>query len=105
MQSIIAMKTTSLENKCIDAIDRHRHVLLLALLFVVGVAIRWAGRYFVSEDMTYCLIPWFEKIQAAGGLPALAGQVGDYGLLYQSLCAVCASSRGWWPPRCGSCPQ
>ncbi len=88
MQSIIAMKTTSLENKCIDAIDRHRHVLLLALLFVVGVAIRWAGRYFVSEDMTYCLIPWFEKIQAAGGLPALAGQVGDYGLLYQSLISL-----------------
>ncbi|MBQ1486109.1 MAG: hypothetical protein IIZ44_06585, partial [Muribaculaceae bacterium] len=82
------MKTTSLENKCIDAIDRHRHVLLLALLFVVGVAIRWAGRYFVSEDMTYCLIPWFEKIQAAGGLPALAGQVGDYGLLYQSLISL-----------------
>ena len=79
---------TSLENKFIDAINKHRHVLLLVLLFVLGAAIRWAGRYFVSEDMTYCLMPWFEKIKAAGGLPALSNQVGDYGILYQTLISI-----------------
>lgn len=79
---------TSLENKFIDAINKHRHVLLLVLLFALGAAIRWAGRYFVSEDMTYCLMPWFEKIKAAGGLPALSSQVGDYGILYQTLISI-----------------
>ena len=79
---------TSLENKFIDAINKHRNVLLLVLLFALGAAIRWAGRYFVSEDMTYCLMPWFEKIKAAGGLPALSNQVGDYGILYQTLISI-----------------
>lgn len=79
---------TSLENKFIDAINKHRNVLLLVLLFVLGAAIRWAGRFFVSEDMTYCLMPWFEKIKAAGGLPALSNQVGDYGILYQTLISI-----------------
>ena len=79
---------TSLENKFIDAINKRRHVLLLVLLFALGAAIRWAGRYFVTEDMTYCLMPWFEKIKAAGGLPALSNQVGDYGILYQTLISL-----------------
>ena len=82
------MKTTSLENKFIDLIDRHRNVLLLAFVALIGLAIRWAGRYYASEDMTVCLIPWFEKIRAAGGLPALSAQVGDYGLLYQTLISL-----------------
>lgn len=79
---------TSLENRLINAIDRHRNVLLLAVIVICGAGIRWAGRYFVSEDMTYCLKPWFEQISAAGGLPALANQVGDYGLLYQTLISL-----------------
>lgn len=79
---------TALENKLIDAIDKHRNVLLLALVGLLGLAIRWAGRYFVSEDMDVCLITWFDKIRAAGGLPALSSQVGDYGLLYQTLISL-----------------
>lgn len=79
---------TSLENKFIAAIDKHRNVLFLAIVVLIGAAIRWAGRYFVSEDMTFCLIPWFERIKASGGLPALSGQVGDYGLLYQTLISL-----------------
>jgi len=79
---------TALENKLIDAIDKHRNVLLLALVGLLGLAIRWAGRYFVSEDMDVCLIMWFDKIRAAGGLPALSSQVGDYGLLYQTLISL-----------------
>ena len=82
------MKMTSLENKFIAAIDKHRNVLFLAIVVLIGAAIRWAGRYFVSEDMTFCLIPWFERIKASGGLPALSGQVGDYGLLYQTLISL-----------------
>ena len=82
------MKTTSLENRFIEAIDKHRHALLLVFLFLAGAAIRWAGRYFISEDMEVCLIPWFEKIRAAGGLSALSSQVGDYGLLYQTLISL-----------------
>ena len=79
---------TSLENKLIAAIDKHRNVLFLAIVVLIGAAIRWAGRYFVSEDMTFCLIPWFERIRASGGLPALSGQVGDYGFFYKTLISL-----------------
>ena len=82
------MKMTSLENKFIDAIVRYRNVLLLAVAAIAGLAIRWAGRYFVSEDMTFCLIPWFEQIKSAGGLSALSSQVGDYGLFFQTLISL-----------------
>lgn len=82
------MKITSLENRLIESIDKHRHVLLLVLLFLFGAAIRWAGRYFISEDMTNSLLPWFNIIKDHGGLPALSEQVGNYGLFYQTLISL-----------------
>ena len=82
------MKITSLENRLIDLIDKHRHVLLLAIIFVLGAAIRWAGRYFISEDLENSLIPWFNTIKGNGGLAALSAQVGNYGLLYQTLISL-----------------
>ena len=76
---------TSIEKKLIDFIVNKRHVLFLLLIVLVGAVIRLAGRNYMSPDMLYCLIPWFDQIRDAGGLPALSAQVGDYGLLYQTI--------------------
>ena len=57
-------------------------VTLLALM------IRYLCREFISYDMSTYLIPWFNTIKSGGGLPALKQQVGDYGLLYQTIIAV-----------------
>lgn len=79
---------TKLEKKLIDAICDHRRLLFVILVGLLGLAIRWAGRYLESEDMHYCLLPWFNQIKEAGGLSALSSQVGNYGLLYQTLISL-----------------
>lgn len=76
---------TSIENKLIDFIVRKRHLLFLLFIVLVGAIIRLAGRNYMSADMLYCLRPWFDQIRDSGGLRALSAQVGDYGLLYQTI--------------------
>ena len=76
---------TSIERKLIDFIVNRRHLLFLLFLVLVGAVIRLAGRNYMSPDMLYCLIPWFDQIRDSGGLSALSAQVGDYGLLYQTI--------------------
>ena len=60
----------------------------MVLAAAIGLLIRWAGRDFVSLDMRDALLPWFDQIKAAGGLSALSSQVGDYGLLYQTIISL-----------------
>ena len=79
---------TSLEKNLLVSIDKHRRLLFLVIAAVIGLLIRWAGRDFVSLDMRDALLPWFDQIKAAGGLSALSGQVGDYGLFYQTLISL-----------------
>lgn len=55
---------------------------------LVALIVRWAGRDFIIDDMSRFLLPWFDTIKSAGGLPALKDQVGDYGLLYQTIIAL-----------------
>lgn len=79
---------TTIEKKLIDFVVNRRHVLFLLLVLLVGAVIRLAGRNYLSPDMLYCLIPWFEQIRDTGGLSALSSQVGDYGLLYQTIISL-----------------
>jgi hypothetical protein len=79
---------TTIEKKIIDFIVNRRHLLFLAFVILVGAVIRLAGRNFMSADMLYCLRPWFDQIRDSGGLSALSSQVGDYGLLYQTIISL-----------------
>ena len=79
---------TLLEKNLLVSIDKHRRLLFLVIAAVIGLLIRWAGRDFVSFDMRDALLPWFDQIKAAGGLPALSSQVGDYGLFYQTIISL-----------------
>ena len=67
--------------------------VLFAVIIIIAIIIRFIGRDFESGDMHRFLIPWFIEIKQAGGISSLSEQVGDYGLLYQTLTviAVCTS--------------
>lgn len=79
---------TSLEKNFLGHIDKHARLLFVVLAAAIGLLIRWAGRDFISLDMRDALLPWFDQIRAAGGLSALSSQVGDYGLLYQTIISL-----------------
>lgn len=67
--------------------------VLFAVIIIIAIIIRFIGRDFESGDMHRFLFPWFIEIKQAGGISSLSEQVGDYGLLYQTLTviAVCTS--------------
>lgn len=79
---------TKTERHIADFIDRHLYALLAALFLLIGLAFRWVGRGYLSGDMTGFLIPWYDEIRSSGGLASLSHQVGDYGLLYQTLISL-----------------
>lgn len=62
-------------------------IIILAITFV-GLYLRYLPRDFISDDMQRFLLPWFWNIKADGGFNALNQQVGDYGLLYQTIIAA-----------------
>lgn len=65
-----------------------RTQLYFLLFSVIVFYIRYMARDFISDDMQRFLIPWFQVIKANGGFSALKQQVGDYGLLYQTIIAA-----------------
>lgn len=72
------------ERKLLEWADRHLHLIVIAFVCVLGVAIRWPLREIVSGDSYYFLLPWYDRIKENG----LSQQVGDYNLLYQALIAL-----------------
>ena len=60
----------------------------LSFITLIALIVRLAGRNVIVDDMTSFLLPWFETIKNGGGLTALNEQVGDYGLLYQTIIAL-----------------
>ena len=67
---------------------KNRDLAFFSFITIIALIVRLLGRDIVVDDMSRFLIPWFESIKAAGGLPALQRQVGDYGLLYQTIIAL-----------------
>lgn len=65
-----------------------KNIIFVTSLFIIALLLRISGRNFLSGDMQRFLIPWFNEIKENGGLHSLAEQVGDYGLLYQTLISL-----------------
>ena len=63
-------------------------LLCISLITISGFIVRYIAKDFVSYDMQTFLLPWFNDIQLSGGLKGLCQQVGDYGLLYQTIIAL-----------------
>ena len=65
-----------------------KNIIFVTSLFIIALLLRISGRNFLSGDMQRFLIPWFIEIKGNGGLHSLTEQVGDYGLLYQTLISL-----------------
>lgn len=48
---------------------------------------RYNARAFISEDMSYYLLDWFDQIKE-NGIFSLKEQVGNYNILYQTMIAL-----------------
>lgn len=77
----------NLEYKVISAVTARRNWIVLAVASVLGLLARFSGFDFISGDLKYFLIPWYEEISQQG-LASLGTQVGDYNLLYQTIIAL-----------------
>ena len=76
------------EKKCTEWCIGHKDRLFFVLITILTALIRFHGRTFISGDMDYYLVKWYQEIKANGGLAALSEQVVDYNLLYQTMVAV-----------------
>lgn len=76
------------ERKAIDWITEHKEILFFLCISVLAGLLRVCGKDFVSGDMSFCLLPWYDHIKEAGGIKALGQQTGDYNLLYQTIIAI-----------------
>ncbi|MBR3772211.1 MAG: hypothetical protein IKL07_08080 [Clostridium sp.] len=81
------MHIFSFEKKIIGGIEKNVNVLFFAIISVIALLLRWAGRNFLSADMYGFLMPWYETLKNAGGVKGLGEQVGDYNVLFQTLIA------------------
>jgi Gpi18-like mannosyltransferase len=83
----------SAEKKLISKMVEKKDLLFFLTVTVLGLAIRYTGRNFVSGDMQLYLTPWFHTIQDGGRMLALKKQVGNYSLLYQTVIALLSYSK------------
>lgn len=75
------------EKRILEWVEKHIYYLYIIAITIVSIAIRYGFRDFVSGDMVSFLLPWYEVIDANGGINSLQEQVGDYNLLYQTIIA------------------
>lgn len=76
-----------IEKKIINWIEKNFKILFFLVITILGGFIRYIGKDFVSDDMSRCLIPWFNVFKEAGGLSGLSKQIGNYNLFYQTIIA------------------
>ena len=77
-----------IERKAIHFLEKNRGILFFAIISLLGFYIRFVGFDYISGDMKFCLIRWFDRIKQGGGLASLKDQVGNYNILYQTLIAL-----------------
>ena len=81
-------KMGRMERRFWDFIIRHRLKIFVIVSTFLSALVRYELRNIVSGDMQNCFLPWYEEIRSEGGLSALAAQVGDYSIPFQTLVAL-----------------
>lgn len=75
------------EKKLIEAITKYKSLLFFLAVSLIGAYVRYNARAFISEDMSYYLLDWFDQIKE-NGIFSLKEQVGNYNILYQTMIAL-----------------
>ncbi|MEG1944072.1 MAG: hypothetical protein RR058_01435 [Oscillospiraceae bacterium] len=70
------------ERKAVDFICRDIYAVVGGALVVLALLIRWNRRDFISGDVQSCLLVWYEKYKAAGGLAGLSINMESYYVPY-----------------------
>lgn len=79
---------TKTEKKILLFLESKKELFFFVIITLLGAAIRFKMKDFVTDDFELCLLPWYRQIQVNGGLAALGQQVGNYGIPYQFLIAL-----------------
>lgn len=66
-------------------INRKTFWALIGIISALGMALRWAGIWYVGPDYENCLQTWFTQLKSGGNLSALADYEGDYNLFYATI--------------------
>ena len=51
-----------IERKIVEFVERNVNILFMLAITGLAIVVRYAGRDFVSGDMTWFLLGWFQKI-------------------------------------------
>ena len=78
----------SIEKKFWKWTISHIDIVSVVAVTLLSILARYHMRGYISRDMRVSLIPWFERIQANGGIAALKAPVGNYNIPYQTLIAI-----------------
>ena len=73
------------EKKLLEWVEKNIDICFFICMVIVGMIIRYVLRNGMSDDSTYCLIPWYDEIVSKGKINALQYQIGNYNMLYQFL--------------------
>ena len=82
------MKISGIEKKILDYLERHRWLFLYIAVTLLSMVARFSLRGVISGDMEWFLLPWASVLKENGGILALNKQVGNYGVLYQTIIAL-----------------
>jgi len=77
-----------IEIKVIKLIEEYKSMLFLLAITGISLYIRYTGIRFLSADMEYYFVQWYEILKERGGLPGLSRRVGDYNVLYETIIAL-----------------
>ncbi len=79
---------TNLERNAISRVEKRMPIIAAVIFTLIKAFIVWKTWEFISGDMRDALYPWFNVIKNCGGFASLCEQVGDYGILYQTIIAI-----------------
>lgn len=82
------MKITGFERKLIAFFEKHKWLFFYAAATLLSMIARFSLRGVISGDMFIFLKPWAEIMKENGGIHALNSQLGNYGVLYQTIIAL-----------------
>lgn len=71
----------NIEKKILAWIEDHLIIFVLLAFTAAGIMVRMPLMEYVSGDVRYFLLPWYNQIKQAG----MSQQVGNYNLMYQML--------------------
>ena len=66
-----------------EFIGKHKTHIILLLASFAALFLRYVFRDNISDDMSICLLPWYDRISDMSLKEVLRTQIGDYNLLYQ----------------------